>query len=75
MRHRHLCRCAHAGSPRQDPNAARTIDLDTATVELLADWRAEHAEHFGGDDPNGWVFAKPDGTLLHPQSLSQALAP
>ena len=48
------------------PNAARTIDLDTATVELLADWRAEHTEHFGGDDPNRWVFAKPDGNLLHP---------
>ena len=54
------------------PNAARTIDLDAATAELLADWRTEHAAHFGGDDANRWVFRKPDGNLLHPQSLSQA---
>lgn len=54
------------------PNAARTIDLDTATLKRLADWRDEHAERFRGDDANRWVFAKPDGTLLHPQSLSQA---
>ena len=54
------------------PNAARTIDLDLATVQLLADWRAEQAAHFGADDANRWVFTKPDGDLLHPQSLSQA---
>lgn len=54
------------------PNAARTIDLDAATVGLLAEWRAEHTDHFGDDDANRWVFVKPDGDLLHPQSLSQA---
>lgn len=54
------------------PNAARTIDLDAATVGLLAEWRAEHTDRFGDDDANRWVFVKPDGDLLHPQSLSQA---
>ena len=38
------------------PNAARRIDLDAATVELLTAWRAEHAGRFGGDDANRWVF-------------------
>lgn len=53
-------------------NAARTIDLDPASVALLARWRDHHAEHFGDHDPTRWLFAKPDGSLLHPQSVSQA---
>ena len=52
----------------------RTIDIDAGTVDVLKAWRIERAEESGrvpgGDD---LVFAKPDGTWIHPQSFSQIL--
>jgi integrase len=51
----------------------RTIDLDPITVDVLKAWRIERAEEKGGVEPSGdeLVFAKPDGSWIHPHSLSQ----
>lgn len=57
-------------SPGKTPNSARTIDLDDATVQLLADWRNDQQRTHEGDPTE--LFAKPNGQLLHPQTLSQA---
>ena len=57
-------------SPGKTPNSARTIDLDDTTVEVLARWRdSQHRLH---DTAPAELFAKRDGQLLHPQTLSQA---
>lgn len=53
----------------------RTIDLDRGTVDVLKAWRIERAEEKGGIEPAGdeLVFVKPDGSWIHPHSLSQLL--
>ena len=55
--------------------AGRDRDLDPRTVEVLHAWR-QHREHedaeFDRDDPDGHVFARPDGKPTHPQLLSDA---
>ncbi len=53
----------------------RTIDLDRGTVDVLKAWRIERAEEKGGIEPSGdeLVFVKPDGSWIHPHSLSQLL--
>ena len=52
-------------------NAARTIDLDDRTVGVLARWRQEHADHFGGHDPERGLVVRDDGQTVNPQTLSQ----
>ncbi len=51
----------------------RTIDLDAGTVDVLRVWRIERAEENGGNEPDGesLVFTKPDGSMIHPQTVSQ----
>jgi integrase len=51
----------------------RTIDVDPRTVDVMKAWRIERAEEKGGIAPSGHelVFAKPDGSWIHPHSLSQ----
>lgn len=51
----------------------RTIDLDSSTVDVLKAWRIERAEENGGDEPEGedLVFTKSDGSMIHPQTISQ----
>jgi len=53
----------------------RTIDLDRGTVDVLKAWRIERAEEKGGIELSGdeLVFVKPDGSWIHPHSLSQLL--
>lgn len=57
-------------SPGKTPNSARSIDLDDATVQLLDQWH-EHQQSTQDVEPVE-LFAKPDGQLLHPQTLSPA---
>jgi len=53
----------------------RTIDLDTDTVAALKTHRARQAQErlmFGpGYTDNDLVFAKPDGSCLHPKRVSE----
>ena len=53
----------------------RTIDLDPRTVAVLRAWRKTQLEErlaLGHrPDDNGIVFAKPDGTPIHPDFFSQ----
>ena len=53
----------------------RTIDIDPGTVDVLKAWRIQRAEESGGAEPRGeeFVFSKPDGSWIHPQSFSQVL--
>ena len=53
----------------------RTIDLDPGTVDVIKAWRIERAEEKGGIEPSGedLVFAKPEGSSIHPHSFSQIL--
>ena len=57
--------------------ARRPINLDPRTVEVLHAWQ-QHRENedaeFDRDDPDGHVFARPDGRPTHPQLLSDAFA-
>ena len=55
--------------------ARRTINLDPRTVDVLHAWRQrrEHEDpEFDRDDPDGYVFSRPDGRPTHPQLLSDA---
>jgi integrase len=52
-------------------NAARTIDLDHRTVDVLGRWRNDHADLFGGDDPERGLVVGDDGQPINPQSISQ----
>jgi len=53
-------------------NSRRSIDLDAHTIQVLADWRRRQRDELGGHNPDGPIFTKTDGTILHPHSLSQA---
>ena len=52
-------------------NARRVIDLDAATVDVLAQWRARLVSDL---DPtaDSYVFTRPDKRGVHPHLLSQA---
>jgi integrase len=55
--------------------ARRPINLDPKTVEILHSWRQRRQDEdpqFDRDDPDGHVFARPDGAPTHPQLLSDA---
>jgi integrase len=55
--------------------ARRAINLDPRTIDVLHAWRQRRANEdpeFDHDDPDGHVFARPDGTPTHPQLLSDA---
>jgi len=55
--------------------ARRAINLDPRTIDVLHSWRQQRADEdpeFDGDDLDGHVFARPDGTPTHPQLLSDA---
>ena len=53
----------------------RTIDLDERTVAVLRSWRKQQLEQYMATgvrvDDSGFVFAKPDGSPLHPDYMSQ----
>lgn len=53
-------------------NSARTIDLDTATIGILNQWRQRQSDEIARSDDNMHLHTKPDGNLIHPQTLSQA---
>ena len=59
-------------TPGKTPGSARTIDLDPATVDVLIRWRHDRRVGWQADGAPVELFAKPDGDLLHPQTLSQA---
>lgn len=53
----------------------RCIDLDSATVQILRDWQSLRAREDAGFDPrnpDAHVFARPDGSRVHPQIISDA---
>src|SRR5690606_21916676 len=56
-------------------HALRTIDLDERTVTVLRAWRKQQLEQHMATgmrvDDSGFVFAKPDGSPLHPDYMSQ----
>lgn len=52
-------------------NSARTVDLDDATVGVLDRWRQDHADRFGGADPERGLVVRDDGELINPQTISQ----
>lgn len=59
-------------TPGKTPSSARTIDIDDTTVDVLRRWRDDQRDRWRADGQPVELFAKPDGDLLHPQTLSQA---
>lgn len=59
-------------SPGKTRSSRRTVDLDPNTIEMLVRWQHYQQNETGGHDQEGPVFTKPDGTVMHPHSLSQA---
>ncbi len=57
-------------------HSLRTIDLDERTVSVLRSWRKRQFETYMQtgvrSDDSGFVFARPSGHPLHPDSFSQA---
>jgi len=53
-------------------DSARTIDLDTATLQILAEWRQRQREELGTSRDTMSLHTKKDGDLIHPHTLSQA---
>jgi integrase len=53
-------------------NSPRTIDLDIATLQVLAQWRQRQTDELGRSEDAMQLHTKPDGNLIHPQTLSQA---
>ncbi len=56
-------------------NSRRTIDLDIRTVNVLRAWRKRQLEQLmltgRRTDVTGFVFARPDGSPIHPDYFSQ----
>jgi len=52
-------------------NAARTIDLDHRTVNVLTRWRQDQADRFGHVDPELGLIVSDGGTTINPQTISQ----
>src|SRR5205807_10539615 len=54
----------------------RTIDLDTRTIAILRSWRTEQLKERlakgAPKDESAFVFARTDGSPLHPDLLSQS---
>ena len=59
-------------SPGKTRNARRSIDLDARTIEVLLHWQQHQTEELGEHDPEGHVFTKKEGIVLHPHALFQA---
>ena len=61
-------------SEPKTPRARRTIDLDTATAVVLREHRKSQLEQRmmmgAGYGEAGLVFARADGSVIHPQALS-----
>ena len=76
----HLCLLvagnAAVVSDVKSAHSLRTIDLDARTVAVLRSWRKRQLETYlrtgVRTDDSGFVFAKPDGSPLHPDHYSQA---
>jgi integrase len=55
--------------------SGHTISLDPGTVEMLVNHRERQAEIRrllgGGYHDDGWIFARPDGTPIHPERFSR----
>jgi len=56
-------------------HSLRTIDLDPRTVRILRSWRKQQLEEYMQTgvrtDDSGFVFARPDGSPIHPDYFSQ----
>ncbi len=53
-------------------NSPRTIDLDVATLDVLEQWRRRQRDELGTSSDDALpLHTKPDGTLIHPHTLSQ----
>jgi integrase len=63
-------------SAPKSERSRRRLGLDPATVAVLRSWRARQArERLAWGEAwtdNGLVFTREDGSIIHPQSLSQA---
>lgn len=53
-------------------SSARTIDLDTTTLQILARWRQRQTDELGASRDTMSLHTKTDGDLIHPHTLSQA---
>jgi len=58
-------------TPTKTRTSRRTIDLDTGTVGVLAEWRATQGAELGGHARDRVVFTRPHGEPVHPHVLSQ----
>lgn len=62
-------------SDMKSAHALRTIDLDERTAAVLRSWRKQQLEQYIATgirvDNSGFVFAKLDGSPLHPDYMSQ----
>jgi integrase len=56
-------------------HSLRTIDLNRRTVSILRSWRKQQLEEYMQTgvrtDDSGFVFARPDGSPIHPDYFSQ----
>jgi integrase len=56
-------------------HSLRTIDLNRRTVSILRSWRNRQLEEYMQTgvrtDDSGFVFARPDGSPIHPDYFSQ----
>ena len=56
-------------------HSLRTIDLNPRTVSILRTWRRQQLEEYMQTgvrtDDSGFVFARPDGSPIHPDYFSQ----
>jgi integrase len=52
-------------------HSRRVVDLAADTIEVLSTWRLQRLDEGGSVGPDDIVFARPDGTMLHPHTLSQ----
>ena len=53
-------------------HSRRVVDLAPDTVDVLLAWRQQRIDEVGSVGFDDIVFARPDGTMLHPHTLSQA---
>jgi integrase len=53
-------------------HSRRVVDLAPDTVDVLVAWRQQRLDEGGSVDFDDSVFSRPDGTMLHPHTLSQA---
>jgi integrase len=53
-------------------HSRRVVDLASDTIGVLLAWRLQRFDEGGSIGPDDLVFTRPDGTILHPHTLSQA---